>query len=82
MKKRTPPDHIDPAASVDEKLDEPSLRTIRLITLGSGGAGKTSLIVRYTDDTFNQNYSATLGKIAQIILSYIRCRFPNTQNYI
>ena len=33
----------------------------QIITLGEGKVGKTSLIFRYIDDTFNLNYLSTIG---------------------
>ena len=33
----------------------------KLITLGDSGVGKTSLIKRFTDNTYNENTIATLG---------------------
>ena len=34
---------------------------IRLIVLGNSMAGKTSLIIRYTDGTFTESFAPTLG---------------------
>lgn len=36
-------------------------KTIRLIALGNSKAGKTSLILRYTDNSFFGNFTPTLG---------------------
>ena len=33
----------------------------KIILLGNSGVGKTSCLVRYVDDKFNDNYKATLG---------------------
>ena len=40
---------------------EKKLTRINLITLGDGQVGKTSLILRYTNDYFGNNYIATIG---------------------
>ena len=41
--------------------NEKKLTRINLITLGDGQVGKTSLILRYTNDYFGNNYIATIG---------------------
>ena len=49
-----------------EKLEEKAnttAKSIRLIILGNSMAGKTSIILRYTDNTFANNFAPTLGKI-------------------
>ena len=40
---------------------EKKLTRINLITLGDGQVGKTSLILRYTNDYFGNNYISTIG---------------------
>ncbi len=39
----------------------PPEKCIRLIVLGNSKAGKTSLILRYTDNSFFSNFTPTLG---------------------
>ena len=34
---------------------------VRLLTLGDSGAGKSSLLLRYTQDQFSQEYMPTIG---------------------
>eukprot|EP00826_Nyctotherus_ovalis_P040681 TRINITY_DN4030_c0_g1_i1.p1 TRINITY_DN4030_c0_g1~~TRINITY_DN4030_c0_g1_i1.p1 ORF type:complete len:202 (-),score=47.44 TRINITY_DN4030_c0_g1_i1:69-674(-) len=41
--------------------DDIEQRCIRLILLGNSEAGKTSLLVRYTDGTFLGNFASTIG---------------------
>ena len=45
-----------------------NLTRINLITTGNGKVGKTSLILRYTEDYFSTNYLTTIG---------IDCKFKN-----
>lgn len=40
-------------------MSKPSI--VRLLTLGDSGAGKSSLLVRYTQDEFTHEYMPTIG---------------------
>eukprot|EP00826_Nyctotherus_ovalis_P005211 TRINITY_DN11169_c0_g1_i2.p1 TRINITY_DN11169_c0_g1~~TRINITY_DN11169_c0_g1_i2.p1 ORF type:complete len:207 (-),score=70.93 TRINITY_DN11169_c0_g1_i2:147-767(-) len=40
---------------------KPDQKCIRIILLGNSQAGKTSLLVRYTDNTFSNTFSSTIG---------------------
>lgn len=41
---------------------------IKLILIGNSSVGKTCLILRYVEDTYQKNFLPTIGK-----LSYILC---------
>lgn len=45
-----------------EKEDEND-KTVSIILIGSSKSGKTSLILRYTDGFFDQEFVPTLGNI-------------------
>ena len=44
----------------ESEIDE-NLRTIRIIVIGNTQVGKTSIVMRYTEDTFNPTFAPTLG---------------------
>ena len=55
-------------------LKEKSKKTFEahLVTLGDGQVGKTSIIIRYIDNSFSTNYLSTIGidsKIKKVVLS-------------
>jgi len=45
--------------SIDNKSTSSYLA--KILVIGDGGVGKTSLITRFTDDSFNLSYTATIG---------------------
>lgn len=55
IKKRT----ISRSMSIDNKSDQSYLA--KILVIGDGGVGKTSLITRFTEDKFNTSYTATIG---------------------
>ena len=46
-------------SSVDNPKDNNYLA--KILVIGDGGVGKTSLITRFTDQRFNSSYTATIG---------------------
>jgi Ras-related protein Rab-28 len=51
------------SAKVAEDGDEEDLiiKQFKIILVGDGAVGKTSIATRYTDDNFSQNYKQTVG---------------------
>uniref|UniRef100_A0A8W4FEL8 Uncharacterized protein n=1 Tax=Sus scrofa TaxID=9823 RepID=A0A8W4FEL8_PIG len=43
-------------------MDEDVLTTLKILTIGESGVGKPSLLLRFTDDTFDLELAATIGK--------------------
>jgi Ras-related protein Rab-18 len=41
--------------------DEEILTTLKILIIGESGVGKSSLLLRFTDDTFDQEMPATIG---------------------
>ena len=44
-----------------QKDSEENLRAIQIIVIGNTKVGKTSLVMRYTEDVFNPMFAPTLG---------------------
>lgn len=42
-------------------MDEDVLTTLKLLIIGESGVGKSSLLLRFTDDTFDPELAATIG---------------------
>uniref|UniRef100_A0A8D0RHZ7 Ras-related protein Rab-18 n=3 Tax=Sus scrofa TaxID=9823 RepID=A0A8D0RHZ7_PIG len=42
-------------------MDEDVLTTLKILTIGESGAGKPSLLLRFTDDTFDPELATTIG---------------------
>nr|XP_043878594.1 ras-related protein Rab-18-B-like isoform X1 [Solea senegalensis] len=42
-------------------MDEDVLTTLKLLIIGESGVGKSSLLLRFTEDTFDPEQSATIG---------------------
>ncbi|CAL8310971.1 unnamed protein product [Gadus morhua 'NCC'] len=42
-------------------MDEDILTTLKLLIIGESGVGKSSLLIRFTDDTFDPEQTATIG---------------------
>lgn len=52
----------------------------KIILLGDGAVGKTSIATRFTEDKFSQNYKQTIGVdffIKRINLQCKEAKFPN-----
>jgi Ras-related protein Rab-18 len=42
-------------------MDEDILTTLKILIIGESGVGKSSLLLRFTDDLFDPQISATIG---------------------
>ncbi|KAK9500587.1 hypothetical protein O3M35_001826 [Rhynocoris fuscipes] len=42
-------------------MEEDVLTTLKILIIGESGVGKSSLLLRFTEDTFNQEQSITIG---------------------
>ncbi|CAN9506523.1 unnamed protein product [Ophioblennius macclurei] len=42
-------------------MDDDTLTTLKILIIGESGVGKSSLLLRFTDDTFDPEQSATIG---------------------
>ncbi|CAF4310078.1 unnamed protein product, partial [Rotaria sordida] len=41
--------------------DDQILTTLKILIIGESGVGKSSLLLRFTDDRFDQDMAATIG---------------------
>ncbi len=41
--------------------DDGILATLKILIIGESGVGKSSLLLRFTDDKFDQEMAATIG---------------------
>eukprot|EP00071_Canis_lupus_P004217 XP_005617019.1 ras-related protein Rab-18 isoform X1 [Canis lupus familiaris] len=46
-------------------MDEDVLTTLKILIIGESGVGKSSLLLRFTDDTFDPELAATIGTAGQ-----------------
>uniref|UniRef100_A0A672JHE2 RAB18A, member RAS oncogene family n=1 Tax=Salarias fasciatus TaxID=181472 RepID=A0A672JHE2_SALFA len=42
-------------------MDDDTLTTLKILIIGESGVGKSSLLLRFTEDTFDPEQSATIG---------------------
>lgn len=43
------------------KMNDDILTTLKILIIGESGVGKSSLLLRFTDDTFDAEIGATIG---------------------
>ncbi|CAH3168953.1 unnamed protein product [Pocillopora meandrina] len=43
-------------------MDNDVLTTLKILIIGESGVGKSSLLLRFTDDTFDPDIGSTIGK--------------------
>ena len=61
-------------------------RLVKLLVIGDSGVGKTSLIRRYVDDTFKDNYINTVGidfktKVLQLQQTKVKLQLWDTAGH-
>jgi len=68
-------------ANENSSDDEPEQLQYKVILLGDGATGKTSIAMRFTDDHFAQQYKQTIGLdffIKRLVLPGEVCGSPET----
>uniref|UniRef100_A0A5F9DW06 Ras-related protein Rab-18 n=1 Tax=Oryctolagus cuniculus TaxID=9986 RepID=A0A5F9DW06_RABIT len=53
-------------------MHEDVLTTLKILIIGESGVGKSSLLLRFTDDTFDPELAATIGRFRTLTPSYYR----------
>jgi Ras-related protein Rab-18 len=56
--------------------DDQVLTTLKIVVIGDSGVGKSSLLLRFTDDRFDQEMAATIG------VDFKGRLFMKTKNFI
>ena len=54
-------------------MDEDIVATLKILIIGESGVGKSSLLLRFTDDLFDPQQSATIGfnLIFQMVINFL-----------
>uniref|UniRef100_A0A1I7X2L4 Ras family protein n=1 Tax=Heterorhabditis bacteriophora TaxID=37862 RepID=A0A1I7X2L4_HETBA len=47
--------------SESEDANHPTITTLKILIIGESGVGKSSLMLRFVDDTFDPEQAATIG---------------------
>ena len=48
--------------------EDPILTSLKILIIGESGVGKSSLLLRFTDDAFDPEMAATIGVDFKVIL--------------
>ncbi|ELK02234.1 Ras-related protein Rab-18 [Pteropus alecto] len=59
-------------------MDEDVLTTLKILIIGESGVGKSSLLLRFTDDTFDPELAATIGAVIPKCLFKMKYRKPDS----
>lgn len=52
------------------KMDDDIIATLKILIIGESGVGKSSLLLRFTDDLFDAQQAATIGKKIHFRISF------------
>ena len=51
--------------------EDPILTSLKILIIGESGVGKSSLLLRFTDDAFDPEMAATIGVDFKVILIHL-----------
>ena len=51
-------------------MDDDIIATLKILIIGESGVGKSSLLLRFTDDLFDAQQAATIGENRKLFKKY------------